>query len=169
MKSARGAKLFVEAAEQKRDKEERRTEERRLQALKENDMDAYAELLQETKNGRLKFLLNETESYIATINKMIQDQRIDDGEDDGGAVVAAAAAAAASSGSTETGTTARARTDYYDNTHINRERVVQPTMLKGGDLKEYQLHGLQWLVSLHNNKLNGILADEVNIYSVVYE
>jgi SNF2 family DNA or RNA helicase len=32
-------------------------------------------------------------------------------------------------------------------------------MLAGGKLKHYQLVGLQWLVSLYNNNLNGILAD----------
>jgi SNF2 family DNA or RNA helicase len=36
-------------------------------------------------------------------------------------------------------------------------------MLVGGDLKEYQLAGLQWLVSLYNNNLNGILADEMGL------
>ena len=36
-------------------------------------------------------------------------------------------------------------------------------MLKGGDLKEYQMQGLRWLVSLHNNHLNGILADEMGL------
>jgi len=33
----------------------------------------------------------------------------------------------------------------------------------GGNLKEYQLTGLQWLVSLYNNNLNGILADEMGL------
>jgi SNF2 family DNA or RNA helicase len=36
-------------------------------------------------------------------------------------------------------------------------------MLQGGDLKEYQLAGLQWLVSLYNNNLNGILADDMGL------
>ena len=36
-------------------------------------------------------------------------------------------------------------------------------MLVGGRLKEYQLAGLTWLVSLHNNRLNGILADEMGL------
>ena len=31
-------------------------------------------------------------------------------------------------------------------------------MFSGGRLKEYQLAGLTWLVSLHNNRLNGILG-----------
>jgi ATP-dependent helicase STH1/SNF2 len=36
-------------------------------------------------------------------------------------------------------------------------------MLDGGTLKEYQLKGLQWMVSLYNNRLNGILADEMGL------
>jgi len=36
-------------------------------------------------------------------------------------------------------------------------------MLKGGDLKNYQIYGLNWLVSLYNNNLNGILADEMGL------
>ena len=41
------------------------------------------------------------------------------------------------------------------------ERVEQPAMLCGGTLKSYQITGLEWLVSLHRNGLNGILADEM--------
>jgi ATP-dependent helicase STH1/SNF2 len=33
----------------------------------------------------------------------------------------------------------------------------------GGKLKDYQLKGLQWMVSLYNNNLNGILADEMGL------
>jgi ATP-dependent helicase STH1/SNF2 len=35
--------------------------------------------------------------------------------------------------------------------------------LVGGKLKEYQVKGLQWMVSLYNNRLNGILADEMGL------
>ena len=35
--------------------------------------------------------------------------------------------------------------------------------MKGGDLKKYQMLGLEWLVSLYNNNLNGILADEMGL------
>ena len=41
--------------------------------------------------------------------------------------------------------------------------TAQPSFLTGGTLKKYQLHGLQWLVSLYNNNLNGILADEMGL------
>ena len=36
-------------------------------------------------------------------------------------------------------------------------------MLIGGTLKPYQVKGLEWLVSLYNNNLNGILADEMGL------
>jgi len=39
----------------------------------------------------------------------------------------------------------------------------QPTLLEGGSLKNYQMAGLQWMISLYNNKLNGILADEMGL------
>eukprot|EP00966_Prymnesium_polylepis_P259127 5985061-Prymnesium_polylepis.1 len=54
------------------------------------------------------------------------------------------------------------RSTYYRSAHAVSEEIVgQPKMLKGGQLKEYQMAGLRWLVSLHNNNLNGILADEM--------
>ena len=52
---------------------------------------------------------------------------------------------------------------YFESTHRRAEKVVQPHMLKGGDLKEYQMSGLQWLISLYNNNLNGILADDMGL------
>ena len=36
-------------------------------------------------------------------------------------------------------------------------------MLQGGELRPYQIEGLQWMVSLFNNNLNGILADEMGL------
>ena len=53
---------------------------------------------------------------------------------------------------------------YYTTAHSIQEQISeQPELLEGGDLKPYQLRGLQWLVSLYNNKLNGILADEMGL------
>eukprot|EP00096_Caligus_rogercresseyi_P008161 TRINITY_DN2655_c1_g3_i1.p1 TRINITY_DN2655_c1_g3~~TRINITY_DN2655_c1_g3_i1.p1 ORF type:complete len:1292 (-),score=611.11 TRINITY_DN2655_c1_g3_i1:163-4038(-) len=54
--------------------------------------------------------------------------------------------------------------DYYAIAHtVNEEITEQPKILIGGKLKEYQLKGLEWLVSLYNNNLNGILADEMGL------
>lgn len=63
--------------------------------------------------------------------------------------------------------------------HRVQEAVSQPSILVGGKLKDYQVRtsaavvkfdvlndqvkGLQWMVSLYNNRLNGILADEMGL------
>ena len=39
----------------------------------------------------------------------------------------------------------------------------QPSMVSGCKMKDYQLDGLGWLVSLYENGLNGILADEMGL------
>lgn len=35
------------------------------------------------------------------------------------------------------------------------------TDIKGGTMRPYQLQGLNWMISLHHNGINGILADEM--------
>lgn len=54
--------------------------------------------------------------------------------------------------------------NYYAIAHTVPEEIhEQSTLLVGGKLKEYQVKGLEWLVSLYNNNLNGILADEMGL------
>ena len=36
-----------------------------------------------------------------------------------------------------------------------------------GKMRGYQLKGVQWLISLHKNGLNGILADEMGLGKTV--
>ena len=53
---------------------------------------------------------------------------------------------------------------YYHAAHTEKEVVqAQPDMLVGGTLRLYQMQGLQWLVSLYNNRLSGVLADEMGL------
>jgi SNF2 family DNA or RNA helicase len=57
---------------------------------------------------------------------------------------------------------------YYATAHRIRERIVkQHSSLAAGNpelqLKSYQIKGLEWMVSLYNNNLNGILADEMGL------
>lgn len=140
--------------EKKKEKDAVAQERARLAALKANDMTAYSKLLEETRNDRLKFLLEKTEKHFAEISALLQE-RTGDGPHVirmGGATAAAPAAA----------------TSYYASAHKHAEEVRQPSMLVGGDLKEYQLAGLQWMVSLYNNKLNGILADEMGLVRSIH-
>ncbi|XP_002135618.2 ATP-dependent helicase brm isoform X2 [Drosophila pseudoobscura] len=53
---------------------------------------------------------------------------------------------------------------YYSIAHTIHEKVYeQAAIMVNGQLKEYQIKGLEWLVSLYNNNLNGILADEMGL------
>ena len=85
----------------------------------------------------LKFLLDKTGDYLNQIENLLHKQNDDDKNEDGN------------------------DHSYYDSAHVRREEVRQPSTLVGGKLKDYQIGGLSWLVSLYNNKLNGILADEM--------
>ena len=42
--------------------------------------------------------------------------------------------------------------------------------IKNGEMRDYQIRGLNWLISLYENGINGILADEmVTIILVVFK
>lgn len=49
----------------------------------------------------------------------------------------------------------------FSNVQVN-QRVTKPDMFLG-DLKPYQLKGLQWLDNLYDQGINGILADEMGL------
>ena len=36
-----------------------------------------------------------------------------------------------------------------------------PTYIKNGEMRDYQVRGLNWMISLYEHGINGILADEM--------
>ena len=44
-------------------------------------------------------------------------------------------------------------------------QVMLPLMV--GDMRDYQLRGVRWLISLYQNGLNGILADQMGLGKTV--
>ena len=172
---ARGCKQKLAQEERGREAEETRTARKRLQALRAHDMASYAKLVEVAKNHRLKFLLEQTDGYIRQITSQVSSLR----REEEGLERRAKERKAAKEGSAmdveekkeengfaidNDGDDHRDATkDYYKVTHAIGEEVRQPKCLVGGRLKEYQLAGLTWLVSLHNNRLNGILADEMGL------
>lgn len=38
-----------------------------------------------------------------------------------------------------------------------------PFYIKGGEMRDYQVRGLNWMISLYENGINGILADEMGL------
>ncbi|KAG0256341.1 hypothetical protein BG011_004610 [Mortierella polycephala] len=47
-----------------------------------------------------------------------------------------------------------------DNSFVFTE---SPAYIKNGTLRDYQIQGLNWMISLYNNGINGILADEMGL------
>ena len=144
---------YWEGLEKKVEREKESEERLRLVALRDNDMIEYIRLVETTRNERLNYLIAQTDAYIVKIGEMVQAERSggeeeEMGEEEGGEEEGMG------------GMSAKARS-YYALTHRKTEEVSQPGLLKGGELKEYQMAGLQWMVSLYNNQLSGILADEM--------
>lgn len=48
-----------------------------------------------------------------------------------------------------------------DGTARGHRLTVQPSVIKHGTMREYQVQGLNWLIHLYDNGINGILADEM--------
>ncbi|KAJ7585616.1 SNF2-family ATP dependent chromatin remodeling factor snf21 [Mycena floridula] len=155
------------------EKEEQKRIERlakeRLRALKENDEDAYLKLVDTAKDTRITHLLRQTDAYLDSLAQAVVAQQNDAGYahitsfevEDGPATEATFGAQISED---EPGEDRSNKVDYYAVAHRISEKVTrQPAMLVGGTLKEYQVKGLQWMVSLYNNRLNGILADEMGL------
>ena len=147
----------IEKEDQKRIE---RTAKQRLQALKSNDEEAYLKLLDQAKDTRITHLLRQTDGFLSQLAASVKEQQrkaaeryggetddfLDEDTDD------------------EDEEQDTRKIDYYAVAHRVKEEVnVQPSILVGGTLKEYQLKGLQWMISLYNNNLNGILADEMGL------
>ncbi|CAM1505308.1 Fc.00g109450.m01.CDS01 [Cosmosporella sp. VM-42] len=149
----------IEKEEQKRIE---RTAKQRLQALKANDEEAYLKLLDQAKDTRITHLLRQTDGFLHQLAASVKaqqrqaEQRI---ADEMGTFLEEE-----ESEIEEEEEGSGKKIDYYAVAHRVREEVTeQANLLVGGSLKEYQIKGLQWMISLYNNNLNGILADEMGL------
>lgn len=153
----------IEKEEQKRIE---RTAKQRLQALKANDEETYLKLLGQAKDTRISHLLKQTDGFLKQLADSVKAQQRT-ASDRYGHNHLEESSDEASDDDGESGDEVRPgkkRTDYYEIAHRIKEEVTQQaTNLVGGTLKEYQIKGLQWMISLYNNNLNGILADEMGL------
>ncbi|KAF0934382.1 hypothetical protein E2562_025007 [Oryza meyeriana var. granulata] len=172
---------------------------KRMEALKNNDVERYRQILLEQQTSVpgdaaqrynvLSSFLTQTEEYLYKLGGKItaakNHQQVEEAAN-------AAAAAARAQGLSEEEVKAAAQcagqevmirntfsemnaprentsvNKYYTLAHAVNESVTrQPSLLRAGTLRDYQLVGLQWMLSLYNNKLNGILADEMGLGKTV--
>ncbi|GAQ90018.1 putative SNF2 family N-terminal domain containing protein [Klebsormidium nitens] len=146
-----------------REKKERLQREK-IQALKSNDVEGYMKLVQDAKSDRVQQLLKETESYLHKLGEKLAAVTMQAREAEVGEGVVAAEQELVKTTDEAAASILESNEKYYTLAHAVKEAVIeQPKMLVGGQLREYQMKGLQWMVSLHNNRLNGILADEMGL------
>ncbi|KAI8344521.1 SNF2 family N-terminal domain-containing protein [Chlamydoabsidia padenii] len=152
---------FHQHIEKEEQKKAERLSKERIKALKNDDEEAYMKLIDEAKDTRLTQLLRQTGSFLESLSKAVVDQQNDHRVED-----TTADSNSLDDTDTDFGTSEvdpDTRIDYFKVTHKVKENVSQPGILVGGTLKDYQIKGLQWMVSLYNNHLNGILADEMGL------
>ncbi|PJF20054.1 hypothetical protein PSACC_00137 [Paramicrosporidium saccamoebae] len=147
------------------EKEDQRRQERtqkdRLRALKMDDEEAYLKLLDQEKDTRLTYLLKQTDEFLGGLAAKVAAQQEDTQRK---LTLDGSASASPVSSESDLGTDEVIKVDYFSTAHKKKEVVEeQPKNLVGGKLKDYQIKGLQWMVSLYNNHLNGILADEMGL------
>jgi ATP-dependent helicase STH1/SNF2 len=167
MKIGRAVLSFHAYTEKEEQKRIERISKERLKALKADDEEAYMKLIDTAKDTRITHLITQTDAYLDSLAQAVVAQQNESGRpedvaqfetEDGPANEATFGAVIAADDVHEDKT----RVDYYAVAHRISEKITrQPQLLIGGTLKEYQLKGLQWMVSLYNNRLNGILADEM--------
>uniref|UniRef100_A0A1J3E2P3 ATP-dependent helicase BRM n=1 Tax=Noccaea caerulescens TaxID=107243 RepID=A0A1J3E2P3_NOCCA len=172
---------------------------KRMEALKNNDVERYREMLLEQQTNIpgdaaeryavLSSFLTQTEDYLHKLGGKITATKNQQEVEEAANAAAVAARLQGLSEEEVRAAAACAREEvvirnrftemntpkdnssvnkYYTLAHAVNEVVLrQPSMLQAGTLRDYQLVGLQWMLSLYNNKLNGILADEMGLGKTV--
>ncbi|CDS03051.1 hypothetical protein LRAMOSA00453 [Lichtheimia ramosa] len=150
-KLGRAVLQYHQHVEKEEQKKAERISKERIRALRNDDEEAYMKLIDEAKDTRLTQLLKQTDAFLESLTKAVVDQQNDP--------VHRHEYLPEEHGVEEDSS----KVDYFKVTHRIKEEVSQPNILVGGTLKDYQIKGLQWMVSLYNNHLNGILADEMGL------
>ena len=126
-------------------------------SARESRMDAEREALDgrlaDAAQARLKFLLSQSDIF---------------GHFGAGAT-AAAASKKKETQEVKSPVKRRARTLEEDDLETKEEAEAttrlsrQPSNIKGGQMRPYQLEGLNWMIRLYDHGMNGILADEMGL------
>ena len=180
-KLSQNCKSIIENMSMKEQRDRERRERERIQHIKNNNMEEYRKLLKDVQDKRLEEFMNQTDQFLKEIEDKIKVQK---------EIISKFNINTSSKDATSTLTEANEdknllkieedtikndndaqlrenvsnSRNYYLSAHSHVEDInTQPQMLKFGQLKTYQLVGLQWLVSLYVNNLNGILADEMGL------
>lgn len=130
-------------------------EKSQLAAKIRKENESFMKSMEQSRVERLRFLLKQTEifAHFLVSNKV---------EDNSKTKKATTRRSKAKKGGIEF-----LQNFEDDDLEIEQKQITrlyyQPSTLTGGKLTEYQLDGVNWLISLYEKGLNGILADEMGL------
>ncbi len=149
------------------DRKAERARRASLNATRDADRAALKAEQKQSTQERLAYLMRQTDIFVHFIKP-----------DEAGS--SSAAGAGASSGGTGRRTKGRMTEDAEDKLMLQAAEnegqaggsgargggvrlTAQPACIANGEMRAYQLEGLNWLLKLHEHKINGILADEMGL------
>lgn len=153
-----------------------RIQREKINLLKNNDVEGYLRMVQDAKSDRVKQLLKETEKYLQKLGSKLHEAKtmsrqfeMEMDENRAATIIDKNEIYVENEDENDQAEHyLESNEKYYLMAHSIKESIAeQPSGLVGGKLREYQLNGLRWLVSLYNNHLNGILADEMGLGKTV--
>ncbi|KPP71882.1 putative global transcription activator SNF2L2 [Scleropages formosus] len=182
--------------EREQKKETERIEKERMRRLMAEDEEGYRKLIDQKKDKRLAYLLQQTDEYVANLTELVYEhkaaqaakekkkkrrkkKKVDENPDGLGAIGPDGEPMDESSQmselpvkviQTETGKVLQG-TDAPKSSQLEAWLEMNPgyevaprsdSEESGSDFEE-EIQGLEWMVSLYNNNLNGILADEMGL------
>ena len=142
---------------------QKREEEKTQLALKiKKENENFMKSIEQGKHERLKFLLKQTEIFAHFLigGKADEKNSGKKGSQTG------TKRSKANSNVEELKLLKKNKDEDNDFENMDKEITrlfVQPSLLVGGKLTNYQLDGLNWIISLYERGLNGILADEMGL------
>lgn len=174
-KLGRALQKFHADAEKDELRRVERVSKERLRALRADDEEGYLALIDTAKDTRITHLLRQTDAFLDSLATAVVAQQADARHAQRPKASAAVVIPSPMPMETDEAVDesrfgaapvfaeeAKDKVDYYNVAHKIKETITkQPSILVGGELKSYQLKGLEWMISLYNNHVNGILADEM--------
>ncbi|KAL4547969.1 hypothetical protein Ndes2526B_g07184 [Nannochloris sp. 'desiccata'] len=175
-RAARNASLLAAHSQAKKlwKAERAKAQRARLEALKFDDLEGYMRLVQTAKSSQIDSLLAQTDACLRQLAARLKSRNGSNNNN------AANGSTTPSSSSSKDPTTQHKEDEGFSALKQSSENwnslaaafnaggiSHQPELLTGGELREYQMRGLRWMVSLRDNGMNGILADEMGLGKTV--
>lgn len=159
--AARGHAVLAAHAEAKKAWREARAkaQKERLDALKADNMEGYMRLVSSARSSTIDRLLSQTDACLRSLAGRL-----------GGRAAAALLAHKSAEGTSPEGMSALEQSSNAWSAlaaAFAADVPEQPALLSGGELRAYQMQGLQWLVGLRDGGINGVLADEMGLGKTV--